>query len=300
MMLIAPARSIATRRMSAAILVVLGFLATVIADERNAQAQPAPLTPPAAEPLPKPADEVARAHFDAGNAAFRRAQGNTDPAIQRTEYQNAAREYLAAVKTESKYLYTLYWNLGHTYRQLGEYTRARHFYNKFLEFAPSRFAAQRTAAEDHVRTMAAELDKENALGLPEVNPPRDSPKDSSLSHADASPEQDTGEGPRWYKDTIGWTLVGSGAAASVAGVGLYQNSSSLFDQAKVEDRQSVQADLEERARFRRGAGVVTGGLGVACLVAGTIKLVISSQPQRRPARASVVVGASSISIVGSF
>lgn len=285
------------------IAVVLGYAGTSHADERVAQSAPgsAPAQPGAAEPLPQPVDQVALAHFNAGNAAFRRAAANTDPAIQRTEYHDAAREYLAAVKTESKHLHTLYWNLGQTYRALGEYTRATHFYGKFLEFAPARYAAQRTAAEDHIRMMAAELDKDNALALPDPNARRDGTNATPQTDSGTSRhDEDERSRPRWYRDRVGWSLVGTGLAVSLVGGGLIQNSSSLFDQAADEDRQSVQADLEDRARFRRGLGVGVGIAGIACIATGVIKLSINGAPTDSTAKVGVTIGASSFMVYGSF
>jgi hypothetical protein len=65
------------------------------------------------EQLPKPVVPAAEAHFNAGNAAFRSAQARTDPTVQRTEYEQAIKEYQAGVQVETKFHYTFYWNLGH-------------------------------------------------------------------------------------------------------------------------------------------------------------------------------------------
>ena len=298
----APVVPMSLARLVALIAVAFAVIGNARADERVAQSPGTPPAPPTAQPLPQPADQVALAHFNAGNAAFRRAAANTDPAVQRTEYHDAAKEYLAAVKTESKHLYTLYWNLGQTYRSLGEYTRATHFYKKFLEFAPARYAAQRTAAEDHIAMMAAELDKDNALGLPEANPSRDPsnrvPPDGAIEQRALT--DDVRDPPRWYTDTAGWALAGSGLAASLVGAGLFQNSSTLFDEAAKEDRESVQSDLEERARFRRGIGVATGAVGVACIAAGVIKLSITGSRSDGPSRVGATIGTSSFLVYGSF
>jgi hypothetical protein len=87
---------------------------------------------------------------------------------------------------------------------------------------------------------------------------------------------------------------------SAVGAGFFQNSSSLFDQAADEDRQSVQADLEDRARLRRGVGVATGVAGIAFLAAGVIKLSVNGAPQEGAPDVGVTIGASSISVYGSF
>lgn len=111
---------------------------------------------------------------------------------------------------------------------------------------------------------------------------------------DAPPET-----PSWYSDRPAWGLVGVGLAGTVIGGGFLLNSSSLFDQASDEDRQSVKADLENDARSRRTIGFISGGIGVAFLAAGVIKLSITPSPSK-PASVHVTVGPSSFSFQGSF
>ncbi len=226
------------------------------------------------EQLPKPDSEDARAHFDAGNKAFRGAQARTDPTVQRTEYEEAIREYLAGLAIETKFHYSFYWNLGHAYRQLGEYTRADYFYTKFLDFAPARFVLHRTAAEDFRRMMRAELDKAATLAEPTAPAP-------APLHEPTMPATDTASAPppivarraapAWYADRLGWVLVGGGAIGVLGGGGFIVSGASLYDQANDEDRQIVADELVDRGDQRVLIGGVTGGVGLALLAAGVIK-----------------------------
>lgn len=263
-----------------------------------------------AEELPQPADAKARAHLEAGNKAFDEARSATDTTAKQEKFRAAIREYMAGLAAETKFHYAFYWNLGHAHRQLGEYTRARFFYGKFLEFAPARFSEHRTAAEDFQRMMQAELDKaattEKAAALQSADStvstttaqPASQPNGASaLRPLPGGPEDGR---PRWYSDRVGWAVFGAGLTASAVGGGLLINSSSLFDQADDEDRQSVKADLEDRARSRRTIGFISGGVGLACLVGGVIKLAMPESPRSVPASLSVTVGPSSFSIQGSF
>jgi tetratricopeptide (TPR) repeat protein len=84
------------------------------------------------EQLPRPEAPEALAHFETGNKAFRSAQAKTDPEVQRREFEEAIKHYRAGAAIETRHIYTFYWNLGHAYRQLGEYTQADWFYRKFL------------------------------------------------------------------------------------------------------------------------------------------------------------------------
>ncbi len=260
--------SIITQRLA---WLVLGFAVLVVSEAR------------ADETLPRPVVEGAQVHFDAGNRAFRSAQARTDPAVQRTEYEMAIKEYLAGLQLETKFHYTFYWNLGHAYRQLGQYTRADHFYKKFLEYAPARFTLHRTAAEDFRRMMKAELDK--AASLAEPNAPAPAPlRGPQQPIAEAQPAGTTHEetAPAWYADKLGWALVGGGATAVALGLGLRSSGASLHDEANDPSAtQSERMDLRDRASSRLAIGAIVGGIGGALVVGGVIKLSIHDRGRGR-------------------
>lgn len=268
------------------------------------------LTSAYAEPLPQPVDATARTHRDAGNAAYDRGSAATEPAARRAAFQEAIREYTKGLSSETKFHYSFYWNLAQAHRQIGEFTRARYWYLKFIEAAPDRYADYKSAADDFVRGMKEEQEKAeaakaaaaladtNAGGTPaNAVPPTDSRGSGVLS---IEPQADEPSAPRWYSDRSGWALVGGGVAGMLAGTGFLQNSSSLFDQAADEDRQSVKAELEESARTRRTIGAITGSVGLACLAVGVIKLSITDTPPPKSKSLQVTLGPSSLSIRGSF
>lgn len=261
-----------------------------------------------AEELPKPAEPAARAHLDAGNKAFDEAKAASDESTKAEKFRAAIREYMAGLAAETKFHYTFYWNLGHAHRQLGEYTRAEFFYRKFLEYAPERLTNYRTSAEDFRRMMQADIDKaaaaEQAAALSAAGGSRGkSAPDAQGAGLNALPSPARGappETPPWHSDRVAWGLVGLGVGGTVIGGGFLLNSSSLFDQATDEDRQSVKADLESRARSQRTIGLVSGGVGLAFLAAGVIKLSITAPSPSKPTSVHVTVGPSSFSIQGSF
>lgn len=262
-----------------------------------------------AEELPSPAEPRAKVHLDAGNKAFDEAKTATDPDVKKERFRAAVREYMAGLAIETKFHYTFYWNLGHAHRQLGEYTRAGFFYGKFIDFAPDRLTNHRTSAEDFRRMMQAELDKAAAA-------------DQAAALQSAGTNASTGDGgtripdpvavpppvqerppsdqPHWYSDRPAWGLVGLGLGGSAVGAGFLLSSASLFDQAGDEDRQSVKAELEDQARTRRTIGFIGGGIGLACLTAGVIKLAITPPAPTNRSSVRVTVGPSSIAILGSF
>lgn len=274
------------------ILLVIG--AIVLLASGNARAD---------EPLPKPVIPEALAHFDAGNAAFNEAKAETVPAARRSAFARAAKEYLAGVSLETKFHYTFYWNLGHTYRQLGEYTRADYYYRKFLEFAPARFSEHRQAAEEFQRQMKADLDKQAAIDAA-TEPLTKEPAGTIVAPApippdpiDAPPDD---ERHPWHADRLGWALAGGGAVGLLVGGGFLLSSSSLYDQAAREDRQSVAADLRERADRRVLVGGLVGGAGVALAAVGVIRLALTDDDPRPQTSIQVRVGPASFAVWGTF
>ncbi len=88
--------------------------------------------------------------------------------------------------------------------------------------------------------------------------------------------------PRWRTDAAGWTLLGVGAAATIAGgavLGLAQRS-----EADAADAPTYGdfADLKESAATQRIAGGVVLGVGAALLLAGVIRLALSGRTDARP------------------
>ncbi len=79
---------------------------------------------------------------------------------------------------------------------------------------------------------------------------------------------------RWYQDTLGWVLVGAGAAACGGSLVFF---SSAGDSADAAERQTR---IEDRQRFRNDAdssrmlGYLTVGLGAAAVVGGVVKLAL--------------------------
>ncbi len=103
----------------------------------------------------------------------------------------------------------------------------------------------------------------------------------------------------WHADRLGWILVSGGVVGTLAGGGLLLSGASLYNQAADEDRQAVANDLERQGDTRMLIGGITGGLGVALLASGVIKLALTDD--RRPAPPlRVTIRPSSFSISGSF
>lgn len=145
--------------------------------------------------------------------------------------------------------------------QLGAYTQADWFYRAFLDGAPSSLVLHRQAAEKFIAQMRDELARKATLMGP--SDPAPEPIREPAPAADDVGHRLAGQGSRsrpWYRDRVGWVLVGGGAASALVGGGFVMSGSGLYDEAAVEPRQSVARDLEDRGRGRVLLGAIIGGV----------------------------------------
>ena len=104
----------------------------------------------------------------------------------------------------------------------------------------------------------------------------------------------------WYADRPGWALVGGGTVGVVVGTGFLVSAGQLYDRAANEDRGTVAQALEERGRTRVIVGGIIGGLGVATLAAGVIKLALNDPGPGRHDDLHVMLAASGVTLWGRF
>jgi tetratricopeptide (TPR) repeat protein len=268
-------------------LVTLAIMVLVVAVAAPARAD---------EELPRPTDPGALKFYVAGNEAYTRAQATKDPVVQRREYDLAIQNYRAGVALEHTNLVSFYWNLAHSYRQIGQFTKATWFYRKFLEFAPASLYLHRDAAQNFINQMRADLDREHALEGP-TDPTPTSPAAASPLTVTA---QENHRSAPWYRDRLGWTLASGGVVGVLVGGGFLWSGASLYDQAAGETRAALIADLESRGQRRVVIGAVSGGIGVVVLAVGVIRLASTPASASRPSPIQVTVGPTGFVIGGSF
>jgi len=249
-----------------------------------------------AEKLPAPTEPEAKAHLIEGNKAY-----------QLKDFEVAIREYRAgaALASGSKTTYTFWWNLAQSYRMSGKYEDAIWFYRQFLNQAPLSVPLHRDAAQKFITEMQAELDKAASKSEPsgpapvELESDKEAPESAAASPARPAAIDLTLAREPWHADKVGWGLSVGGVVLTAAGVGLMLNGASLQEDANRESRQSTRRDLRDSASSRTLMGRIGGGVGVALLAAGVIKLAVTDVPRHER---SVEVGltAGGVTVQGRF
>ncbi|MEM6995184.1 MAG: hypothetical protein AAF721_32025, partial [Myxococcota bacterium] len=125
------------------------------------------------------------------------------------------------------------------------------------------------------------------LGEPEPEPepepdPDPEPDLDPIPPGDEQPEPEKRPRPAWARDVAGGVLVGTGAFATVAGVGFYAGSFSM-----ARDREESEADFEGRAqRVRNTAavGITLMAVGGALVVGGIVRYAIVARRAKTSAR----------------
>jgi len=245
------------------------------------------------ESLPNPSTPEALAQLEEGNKLY-----------TVRDYEKAIAAYKQGVRLEPKATVTFWYNLGQAHRQWGKYDEAIWFYSQFLKQAPAKLALHRQAAEGFIEKMQSELDRPASTASP--TEPGPTPLHDSAPqpvNRDAAPTNDAhaeGRQSRWYQDRLGWVLAGVGAAGVGAGAALLLNGRSLQDQANREPISSERQQLRDDSSARTTAGVLVGGVGVAVLAAGTLKLLLTPGRDVTHSAISITIAPRWVGLQGRF
>ncbi len=242
--------------------------------------------------IAKPTTTVAQEHLTKGVRLYRLG-----------DFEEAIKEYKEGALSEDAPVF--YYNLGQSYRKLGNYDKAIWNYQRFLERAKPLPAKYKTAVEGFIREMTAE--KEQAARNTPPTEPAPDPKEPTVAAAPvAAPPADVTvieRGEPWYGDTFGWGIAGTGLVGSGVAIWLVLDAKGLDDDANAESSQDKQASLRDRADSRRLAGTIVGIAGGAALVAGIIKLAVTQPDRSRTVKAASIdlgVWGHGIAVMGRF
>lgn len=238
--------------------------------------------------LAHPTNPIAREHLTAGNRLYRVR-----------EFEKAIEEYKAGALRESATVF--HYNLGQCYRQLGRYEDALWHYERFLERGKPTGEVEKVT-RSFIDQMRSELEKK-AMTQPPVEP---APPPLATTASSGQPTILRNEAsfvaersPRWYEDTLGWGMAGSGAITAAVAGWMLLSGSALHDEANAEPNQRRQAELRDTADTRRLLGTVIGAGGAALMITGVVKLAIHER--RQPTLGvGLGVGSSGLTLVARF
>jgi len=235
--------------------------------------------------MAKPSQPAARERLTAGNKLYRLR-----------EFAKAIDEYKAGALIEDVPVF--HYNLGQCYRQLDRYEDAIWHYERFLERGKPK-GELRGGVDAFLTQMKSELQRR----VPTPPPSETVPQPTRPPEEPAPPKVITTvrvPGEPWHRDQIGWGLT----AAGVVGIGacgwLLVDAKGIEDDANAQAIQTARERLRDRASSRRLTGSVVGGVGVAFLVAGIVKLAISPADREEAVTASIGVTGDSIFVMGRF
>lgn len=125
-----------------------------------------------------------------------------------------------------------------------------------------------------------------------------------LTRAPDVPEPDGGlvietvPGEPWYRDTVGWGVLGGGVALIGGGVFATLRAGSLSDDANAEPDLGERDRLFDQADTNRTAGAILLGVGAAAAVVGAVRLALAPADRERqvPREQALVIGPGSIAI----
>jgi tetratricopeptide (TPR) repeat protein len=227
------------------------------------------------DPLAEPTDAESIRHLRAGRAAY---------AVQK--WDEAIAEFEAGLQAAPDLAVWLY-NLGQAYRMAGDCPKAIWLYGRFIAAVEDRpKAAERVGlAKGFVAACQTSIDKATVAATrpptslapaeekPVVSPVTDQePVDPTIDATLTSARRREPTRPRWYEDTLGWSLAGGAVVLGGVGLGLELSASSLRDTDAGSQRE--QAQLLDRADTRSVMGTLALVGAGAVAVAATVRLVL--------------------------
>jgi tetratricopeptide (TPR) repeat protein len=168
-------------------------------------------------------------------------------------------------------------NLCQAYRQKKDLERAVFYCKSYLRNDPA--SPKRETVEARIVEMEQAIDaaKQTVEKPPKGVQPAEEPVQKARPVVPVAAE----EPPRWYADPLAWSFVAGGVVLLGGGSWLLASAESLRDEgdaALTPERMDV---LYDRADTRETFGWVAGGVGVAVVVAGVVKLVVHEPSTER-------------------
>jgi tetratricopeptide (TPR) repeat protein len=173
-------------------------------------------------------------------------------------------------------------NLCQAYRQKKDLEKAVFYCKSYLRNDPG--TEKRETVEARIEEMEAAL---GAAKATIEKPPKDvepagTPSRAAPAAVAPAPAVDRPHVAAWYRDPVGWILVGGGVALLGTSGALFASASGLRDDGDASLTPDGQADAYERADARTLFADVTLGAGAAALAAGVVKLWLHDEAPLTP------------------
>jgi len=238
----------------------------------------------AGEPaLAGPKDPAAQERFSRGNRLYR---------IRK--FEEAIAEYQAGAVLELAPVFD--YNLGQCYRQLGKYADAIWHYERFLKNV-SPGSELHALVTGFLQQMRGELERRamtqpptDAASEPEV-PSRARRHSAPAPGTEPSSAIDGRGDARWYSDSIGWGLAGSGVIGGGVAAYLLVSASELHESGDRTLDEERRRELRDTSHTRTIAGVAIGIGSVGLIAIGVIKLAHHGGRATPPSAAAWRIGA---------
>jgi len=251
-------------------------------------------------PIARPKDPAALKHLDVATKLY-----------DIRSFEQAIEEYKAGALVEPAAVFD--YDLAQCYRQLHKYKDAIWFYQRFLKESPQT-PEHNEAVKKFIEQMQAELDQKAMTAPPTedanapapatpVKPAAPAPTTTApvATNEDKEPPPPAST-DRWYHDPIGWGLVGGGVAALGVSTYFLLDARSKDLDSNMTAGQTEQTSLRNTAHSHRVIGGIVGGIGIAAVAAGVVKLVLhpSATEQPETARIDLNVTSNGFAVTGRF
>jgi tetratricopeptide (TPR) repeat protein len=236
----------------------------------------------------KPSLQEARRHYQRGTTQY-----------DLGEWARAIEEFKVAY--EESRAPALLFNLAQSYRHLGDWQQAAHFYRTYLSMLPS--APNHVEAERSLREAEAELARAKAAPAPSPRPEDEGPMllptaiEPATTTTTSAPAPVASERPRSGRPLViaGAVTAAAGAALLIGGAVLAADGASTSDRIQSLSQSGGAWSADFDALYRRGQSDATtatalfaAGAGVA--VVGGILCIVGGVRQARVRRLSFAQG----------
>lgn len=248
--------------------------------------------------IARPKDPAALKHLDVATKLY-----------DIRSFEQAIEEYKAGALVEPAPVFD--YDLAQCYRQLHKYKDAIWHYQRFLKESPET-PEHNEAVKKFIEQMQAELDQKAMTAPPTEDAGSAAPVKPATSvkpattpaapAADKEPPPPPAAVDPWYRDPIGWGLVGGGVVAlGVSSYFLLDARSKDLDSNKTAG-QTEQASLRDTAHSHRVIGGIVGGIGIAAVAAGVVKLVLHPNAEEQTETAGLGIGITTngFAVMGKF